>query len=153
MRLAIGADHNGFELKETIITFLKAEYPAVELHDLGTYNPDPVSYPEVAEALALFVARGSADRGILICGTGLGMAMTADKIPGIRAAVCHDVYSAERARKSNNAQIMTLGAQVIGAELAKMLVSTWLNSEFQGGRSAPKVAQIEEIDQKYRRQG
>ncbi|HTU02457.1 MAG TPA: RpiB/LacA/LacB family sugar-phosphate isomerase, partial [Candidatus Sulfotelmatobacter sp.] len=90
-------------------------------------------------------------RGILMCGTGIGMAITANKVPGVRAATCHDTYSAERARKSNNAQILTMGARVIGPELAKTIVDAWLASEFEGGGSAPKVEKIMEYDEKFRR--
>ncbi|HHW03809.1 MAG TPA: ribose 5-phosphate isomerase B [Thermoanaerobacterales bacterium] len=149
MKLAIGCDEAGFELKQIIMEFLKEK--GVDFDDVGCYSKDPVLYPEVAEKLALAVSEGKYDRGILICGTGIGMAITANKIPGVRAACCHDVYSAERSRKSNDAQILTLGARVIGVELAKSLVEVWLNSEFSGGRSLPKVEKMNEIDAKYRR--
>ena len=144
MRIAIGADHNGFELKNIICEFLKDK--KVEYKDFGTYSREPVDYPDIAKIVAEAVARGEFDRGILICGTGLGMAIAANKVRGIRAATCHDVYSAERSRKSNNCQIMTMGAQIIGSELAKMLVDAWLKSEFQDGRSTPKVRKIMEIE-------
>ncbi|MCD6256744.1 ribose 5-phosphate isomerase B [Candidatus Aerophobetes bacterium] len=144
MRIAIGADHNGFELKNIICEFLKDK--KVEYKDFGTYSREPVDYPDIAKIVAEAVARGEFDRGILICGTGLGMAIAANKVRGIRAATCHDVYSAERSRKSNNCQIMTMGAQIIGSELAKMLVDAWLKSEFQNGRSTPKVRKIMEIE-------
>lgn len=148
-KLALGADDAGFELKESIKAYL--DELKVEYEDLGVYSSDPVDYPDVAVKVAEAVGRGDYERGILICGTGIGMAIVANKVPGVRAAQCHDTYSAERARKSNNAQIMTMGARVIGPELAKSIVKTWLDSEFSGGRSAPKVAKIEEIDNKYRR--
>jgi len=144
MRVAIGADHNGFELKNIIIEFLKEQN--VEYEDFGTKTSDPVDYPDIAKKVAIAVTQGKFSRGILICGTGLGMDIAANKVRGIRATVCHDLYSAERSRKSNNAQIMTMGAQIIGPELAKKLVEVWLNSEFQGGRSAPKVRKIMEIE-------
>ena len=144
MRIAIGADHNGFDLKNIICEFLKDK--KVEYKDFGTYSREPVDYPDIAKIVAEAVARGEFDRGILICGTGLGMAIAANKVRGIRAATCHDVYSAERSRKSNNCQIMTMGAQIIGPELAKMLVDAWLKSEFQNGRSTPKVRKIMEIE-------
>ena len=111
--------------------------------------PDPVLYPDIAYAVATAVASGKHERGILICGTGIGMAITANKIPGIRAAVCHDVYSTERSRKSNDCQIMTLGARIIADELAKMMVKTWLDSEFQGGGSTQKVERINAIDREF----
>jgi ribose 5-phosphate isomerase B len=100
----------------------------------------------VAEA----VAGGKHDRAILMCGTGIGMCITANKVPGIRAAVCHDVYSTERSRKSNDCQIMALGGRVIAPEAAKLLVDKWLASEFQAGRSAPKVARIREIEEQFK---
>ena len=145
MRVAVGCDHNGLELKNLICQFLKDK--GVEYKDFGTRDKEPVDYPDIAKVVAQAIAREEFDRGILICGTGLGMAIAANKVRGIRAATCHDVYSAERARKSNNAQIMTLGAQIIGPELAKLLVDAWLRSEFQGGRSAPKVKKIMQIEE------
>ena len=148
MKLAIGSDHNGLGLKQVIAEHLQ-DRPDVELRDFGTHTPDPVDYPDIARELAEAVSRGDCDRGILICGTGLGMDIAANKVRGIRATVCHDVYSAERSRKSNNAHIMTMGALIVGSELAKKLVDVWLESEFQGGRSAPKVAKIMEIEQAH----
>jgi len=145
MKLAIGCDHNALGLKNIIIDFLK-EREDIELQDLGTYTSEPVDYPDIAQKVAQAVAKGDYERGILICGTGMGMDIAANKVRGIRATVCHDVYSAERSRKSNNAQIMTMGAQIVGPELAKKLVEVWLSSEFQGGRSAPKVKKIMEIE-------
>jgi ribose 5-phosphate isomerase B len=97
------------------------------------------------------VSKGEFERGILICGTGIGMAIVANKVPGVRAACCHDPYSAERARKSNNAQILTMGSQIVAPTLAHTLLDHWLDSEFAGGRSSPKVAKIDAIDEKYRR--
>jgi ribose 5-phosphate isomerase B len=138
--IAIGSDEAGFDLKAVVIEQLKAR--GLEVKDYGCYSPDPVDYPDVAYDLARAVARGEHERGILICGTGIGMAIAANKVPGVRAAQVHDPYSAERARKSNDAQIMTMGARVIGPELAKSLVDTWLDSEFSGGNSARKVAKI-----------
>jgi ribose 5-phosphate isomerase B len=138
--IAIGSDEAGFELKATILELLHGK--GLETKDFGCYSPDPVDYPDVAYDLARAVARGEHDRGILICGTGIGMAIAANKVPGVRAAQVHDPFSAERARKSNDAQIMTMGARVIGPELAKSLVDTWLASEFAGGGSARKVAKI-----------
>jgi len=145
--IALGADEAGFYLKETIKKFLmKSGY---QVEDYGIYNTDPVLYPDIALIVAEAIANHKYDRGILLCGTGIGMAITANKVPGIRAAVCHDPYSAERSRKSNNCQIMSMGARIIGEELAKMLVKIWLDSEFQGGNSNQKVQRITEIDQHY----
>lgn len=138
--VAIGSDEAGFELKTQLCEVVRAE--GFEVHDYGCHSPEPVDYPDVALEVARAVARGEHARGILICGTGIGMAIAANKVPGIRAAQAHDPYSAERARKSNDAQILTLGARVIGPELAATLVRVWLRSEFAGGGSACKVAKI-----------
>lgn len=146
-KIAIGCDEAAFDLKQIIIEYLnKAGY---ETEDYGVYNKDASLYPDTAVKVAVAVAEGKHDRGILLCGTGIGMAISANKVPGIRAAVCHDSFSAERARKSNNAQIMTMGARVIGSELAKQLVGIWMNSEFQGGGSASKVDRIMEYEKGF----
>ncbi|MGE5236966.1 MAG: ribose 5-phosphate isomerase B [Acidobacteriota bacterium] len=138
--VAVGSDDAGYALKERVAARLRETgYPVT---DFGCYSPEPVDYPDVAFDLASAVARGEFTRGILICGTGIGMAIAANKVPGVRAAQAHDPYSAERARKSNDAQILTLGARVIGAELALSLVDTWLHAEFGGGASARKVEKI-----------
>jgi len=140
MKVAIGCDEAGYELKEILKSFITAE--GHEVADFGTVDGKPVLYPDIAHALATAVAEGRHDSGVLLCGTGIGMAITANKVKGIRAAQCHDTYSAERARKSNDAQIVTLGARVIGPELAKVIVHTFLTSQYEGGRSAPKVERI-----------
>jgi ribose 5-phosphate isomerase B len=120
------------------------------VEDYGIDDPSTETlYPDVALVVAEAIIAGKHDRGILMCGTGIGVAITANKVPGIRAAVCHDAYSTERSRKSNDCQIMTMGGRVIAAESAKLLVDIWLASEFQGGRSAPKVARIKEIEQQF----
>lgn len=144
MKIAIGSDHLGLELKNIIRDFLKEK--EIEVNDFGTMSKEPIDYPDIAKKVAKAVAKGYCERGILICGTGIGMTIAANKVKGIRAAVCHDLYSAERSRKSNNAQIMAIGALIIGSELAKKLVEVWLNSEFQGGRSERKVKKIMEIE-------
>jgi ribose 5-phosphate isomerase B len=145
--IAIGSDEAGYSLKETLKEFLKTK--GIEVTDYGVYDTNPVLYPDIAVKVAQEVASGKHERGILICGTGIGMAIAANKVPGIRAAVCHDPFSAERARKSNNAQIMTLGARIIGVELAKLLLITWLNSEFQGGGSTSKVERISKYEEMF----
>ena len=130
------------------LRFLKEQ--GHEVVDISAYDDTPVDYPDIAEALAKEIAAGAYERGVLVCGTGIGMAMVANKIPGVRAACCHDAYSAERARKSNDAQVITMGSQVIGPALARSLLDIWLESEFAGGRSAPKVAKIKALDERYR---
>ncbi|EAF1191193.1 ribose 5-phosphate isomerase B [Listeria monocytogenes] len=148
MKIAIGCDEMGYELKQTLIARLKEKN--IEFTDFGSFEDEKVLYPSIAEKVALEVKNNDFDRGILICGTGIGMAITANKIHGIRAAQIHDSYSAERARKSNDAHIMTMGALVIGPSLALSLLDTWLDSDFSGGRSQAKVDLMEEIDQKNR---
>jgi ribose 5-phosphate isomerase B len=148
MRLVIGSDHLGYPLKEILRAHLAQA--GHECDDLGAYDAEPVDYPDVAAALAEDVAEGKHDRGILVCGTGIGMAIVANKVPGIRAAQVQDIYSAERAAKSNDAQIITLGALVTGPELAKKLVDAYLASEFAGGRSTRKVEKIKAMDERYR---
>lgn len=138
--VAIGSDDAGYALKAFLVEVVRAE--GYEVRDYGCDSPTPVDYPDVALEVARAIARGDHDRGILICGTGIGMAIAANKVPGVRAAQAHDPYSAERARKSNDAQILTLGARVIGPELAASLVRIWLRSEFAGGASARKVGKI-----------
>ena len=146
--IAVGADDAAFELKAKIVDYLKSK--GIPVEDYGVNKPDPsVLYPDVALTVAQAIAAGRHDRGILMCGTGIGVAITANKVPGIRAAVCHDPYSTERSRKSNDCQIMTLGSRVVGEELAKSLVDTWLASDYQGGKSAPKVERMKEIDQQF----
>ncbi len=147
MIIAIGCDEAALELKEMIKKML--EEKGHRLLDEGVYNTDPVLYPDIAVKVANRVVSGEAERGILICGTGIGMAMAANKVPGIRAAVCHDCFSTERSIKSNNAQIMCMGARVIGSELAKMLVNNWLSYEFVDGPSTPKIERINYYDQMY----
>jgi ribose 5-phosphate isomerase B len=148
MRIVIGSDHFGYSLKEEVRKHL--EELGHEPVDIGcSGEEEAVDYPDIAEALALRIASGEFERGVLVCGTGIGMAMVANKIPGVRAACCHDPYSAERARKSNDAQVLTMGSQIVGPSLARLLVDHWLASEFGGGRSAPKVAKIEALDKRY----
>ena len=149
MRMLIGSDHLGFLLKEDLKVYLGSL--GHEVVDVGTHDGEvPVDYPDIGLALAERIAQGEFDRGILICGTGIGMAMVANKVPGVRAACCHDPYSAERARKSNDAQVMTMGAEVVGPSLARTLVDHWLASEFAGGRSARKVEKIKALDERFR---
>ena len=139
--IAIGCDDAAIEMKNHIVTFLKQK--GIEVVDYSCdRHSEPTMYPDIAVEVAQAIKAGKHERGVLICGTGIGMSISANKVPGIRAAQCHDTYSAERARKSNNAQIISLGARVIGVELAKTIVNAWLESEFDGGNSAPKVDRI-----------
>ena len=149
MAIAIGCDEAAYDFKEVIKAYLRELNQDVE--DMGVYDKNPVLYPDIALKVATSVADGQYERGLLMCGTGLGMAITANKVPGIRAATCHDVYSAERSRKSNACQILTMGARVVGVEVAKTVVKAWLESEFQGGGSTAKVQRMIEIDNMYHR--
>ena len=144
-KVAIGCDPNAAGLKEIVKKHL--EDLGYEYEDYG--SDDPI-YANVAFTVAEAVAAGKHDRGILICGTGIGMSLAANKVPGAYAALCADAYSAERSRKSNNANIMTLGSQTIGSELAKTLVKVWMESEYTpGGRSEPKVQRIYEYAKEH----
>lgn len=148
MRIALGCDEAGLPLLDVLRAYLKEKNIPVE--DFGVHSIDPVDYPDIALAAAQAVAAQTCDRAILVCGTGIGMSITANKVPGVRAALCHDTYSAERARKSNDAQVITMGARVIGPELAKKIIEVWLESDFAGGRSAPKVDKMKAIDERFR---
>ncbi len=148
MAIAIGCDEAAFELKEILCDMLRRE--GHEIEDFGTFEAKPVLYPDIAYAVARAIADGRFARGILLCGTGIGVAISANKVDGVRAAQAHDTYSAERARKSNDAQILALGARVIGPELAKSIVRVWLASEFEGGRSTAKIDAISRIEARER---
>lgn len=148
MQIAIDSDDAGIELKGILVEHLRSLGAVVE--DLNFLGAQKADYPDIGYHLARRVASGEFERGLLICGTGLGMAMVANKVEGIFAGVCHDVYSAERLRKSNDAQILTLGARVIGLEAAKCIVTAWVRSEFEAGRSLPKVKRMRELEQKDR---
>jgi ribose 5-phosphate isomerase B len=147
--IAVGSDDAGFRLKEEVKRYLESEGHAVT--DYGCDSPDPVDYPDVALLVAKAVARGEHDRAILVCGTGIGMAITANKVPGVYATVAHDPYSAAKARTSNNTQVLALGARVVAPELATTLVGIWLRSEFAGGASARKVGKIEHAEKELGR--
>ena len=144
--IAIGADEAGAPLKDHLAEYLRNA--GFDVKDFG--NGDGVDYPDVASEVAEAVGRGEHDRALLICGTGLGMAITANKVPGVRAVTAHDPYSAERGRKSNDAQVLTMGARVIAAQAAEKVLDHWLESEFEGGRSAAKVDKMKAIDDRFR---
>jgi ribose 5-phosphate isomerase B len=145
MRIAIDCDDAATELKKVLVDHLKDI--GVDITDLDYAAGKPGSfYPEIGYNLARKIKNGDFERGILICGTGLGMAMIANKVETVFAGVCHDVFSAERLRKSNDAQVLTMGARVIGTELARTVVNAWLGSEFEGGGSAAKVEQMRKLE-------
>lgn len=144
MKLAIGSDHGGFRLKEAIKTYLLAH--DYEVTDFGTDSGDSCDYPDFALPVAEAVARGEYDRGILICGTGIGIGIVANKVKGIRAALCHDTFSAEACRNHNDANILTMGERIIGEGLALKIVETFLNSEFEGGRHQRRIDKIKALE-------
>lgn len=144
MVIAIGSDHGGFHLKEDIKEYLLELGYTYE--DFGTHSTASVDYPDIAQAVAKEVASGAFSRGILICGTGIGIGISANKVHGIRAALCHDTFSARAARAHNNANILTMGERVIGKGLARDIVKIWLETEFDGGRHAIRVDKIEKLD-------
>ncbi len=146
MKIALGCDHGGLNLKSLIKDhLLEAGHEVV---DFGTNTPDSCDYPLIAEPLAHAVADGECERGILICGTGIGIGIAANKVKGIRAALCHDTFSARASRNHNNANILTMGERIIGPGLALDIVDVWLNSDFEGGRHERRVAQIGDIENK-----
>jgi ribose 5-phosphate isomerase B len=151
MRIGMGADVNGYALKEHVKAHLLES--GHEVIDYGVESDQDVDYPEVAEPVARAVAGGDVDRAVLICGTGLGMAIVANKVHGVRAASVSDPYSAERAIKSNDARVLCMGAQVVGESVAPLLVDHWLAGEFNAGRSGRKVAKIEDLDERERGAG
>lgn len=144
MKVVIGCDHIAYDLKEELKKFIASL--GHEVSDCGCYSADPVDYPEVATVVANSILQAKAERGILLCGTGIGMAMAANKVKGIRAAQCYDEYTAERAAKSNDAHIITVGAKTTGPENARRIVQTWLSSAFSGGPSAEKIAKVMAIE-------
>ncbi len=144
VKIAIGSDHGGFKLKEEIKKLLSGE--AVEFKDFGTYSEDAVDYPDISYAVANAIQKGEFDRGILICGTGIGIGIAANKLPGIRAALCHDTFSARASREHNNANILTMGERIIGPGLARDIVKVWLTAEFAGGRHLKRVEKICQIE-------
>ena len=145
--VAIGADHGGYELKEA----LKSDLTALgfEIQDVGTNSKDAVDYPDFAHAVAQAVGTGKAWRGIMIDGAGIGSCIVANKVPGVRAGMAYDISSANNSREHNDTNVLTLGAGLIGASLAKQIVKTWLTTEFDGGRHTPRVDKIKSVEKKY----
>lgn len=144
--IGIGCDHGGFELKGHIIKHL--EEKGIEVKDYGTYTEESVDYPDCAAPVCKAVQSGELEKGILICGTGIGISIAANKYKGIRAALCSDVYSAKMSKQHNNAQIICLGGRVTGRELAFMIVDTWLSTEFEGGRHEGRIKKIHAAEEK-----
>lgn len=149
MKVAIGSDHAGFEMKE-VLKGLILEL-GHQVHDVGTDSPDPVDYPDVAETLALTIRDGEAERGVLLCGSGVGASVAANKVPGVRAGICHDPYSAHQGVEHDDIQVLVLGARIIGIEVAKELVPAFLNARYSGEeRHARRLAKVMAIEERYR---
>ncbi len=140
MKIALGSDHAGFELKEDLRSCLAQM--KIDALDLGAYSEDSVDYPDVAVKVAEKVVRGEVDRGLLICGTGIGMSIVANRFAGVRAALCHDLYTARLSREHNDANILALGGRLIGKGLAREILRVWLETEFQDGRHERRLKKI-----------
>ena len=147
MRIALGSDHGGLSLKEEIIKHLKSKN--IEVTDFGTHTEDSCDYPDYALKVAEEVVAGNFELGILVCGTGIGVSICANKVPGIRAALCGDTFSAHATREHNNANILTLGERTIGTGLALDIVDTFINAKFLGARHQIRIDKITEIEKKY----
>jgi len=144
MRIAIGSDHAGFSMKQAVIGLLSELGHSYK--DFGCFNNNSVDYPDIAQAVAEAISKKSFDRGILICSTGIGMSIVANKVPGIRAAVCHDTFSARRAREHNDANVLCLGEWIIGQGLMREIVTTYLSADFAGGRHARRLEKINAME-------
>jgi ribose 5-phosphate isomerase B len=144
MRVAIGADHAGFALKEKLVAFLKGEGHDVD--DLGTHSDEPTDYPPICAAVGRAVRDGKADRGIVLGGSGQGEQIAANKVRGVRAALCHDLYTATMSRQHNDANVLSIGARVTPPDLAIEILKTWLDTAFDGGRHERRVHQIDDIE-------
>ena len=145
MKVALGSDHGGYNLKNKIKGLL--DELEIEYKDFGTNSTNSVDYPDFARDVAVSVADKEYDRGILVCGTGIGMSITANKVKGVRAALCHDVFSAKATRKHNNSNVLTLGERVVGSELALEIVKAWLKAEFEGGRHERRINKISQLEE------
>ena len=150
-KLAIASDHAGFELKENIIAFLKNKKVALE--DYGPENSDRVDYPDYGISIAKAIQEKKIDRGIVICGTGVGMSIVVNRFPGIRGTLCADLYTTKMCREHNDSNILIMGGRVIGKGLAEEIVTTWLDTPFEGGRHQKRLDKIEDIDRKLKSKG
>jgi ribose 5-phosphate isomerase B len=148
MRIAIGSDHRGYEAKNRLVSLVQRL--GHEVIDVGTAGSESVDYPDYAFQVAVRVSKGQVERGILICGTSIGMCIAANKVPGVRAAPCHDSITAEMSRRHNDANILCLSADLLGEELIDRMVRIWLETQFEGGRHARRVEKIMEFERKQR---
>jgi len=144
MQIGLACDHGGFDLKEELKAFLKSV--GVEPIDMGTFNEESVDYPDFGVLVAEKVSRGELDRGVLICGTGIGMSIVANKFPGVRAALVNDLYSSRCSREHNDANILVIGGRIVGRELAREIVRVWLDTPFAGGRHQRRIEKIKALE-------
>lgn len=144
MKIAIGCDHGGFVLKDSVINYLEEQ--GIEVQDFGTYSTASVDYPDYALPVAAAVASGKADKGILMCGTGIGISICANKVKGIRCALCHDEYTAEMTARHNDANILAMGGRVVDCDTAVKIVKTWLETTFEGGRHCGRIDRMMNIE-------
>jgi ribose 5-phosphate isomerase B len=149
MRIALGCDHRGFKLKQVIMGLLQEL--GYSYHDFGCYSADPVDYPDFAQKVGEVVASGDFDQGILICSSGIGMSIAANKVKGIRAALCHDTFTAQRARQHNDANILCLGEDSLEIEPALEITKTYLRTDFEGGRHIPRIEKIAALEVRHLR--
>ncbi len=149
MKIAVGCDHAGFELKEELRAYLKER--EIEVVDIGTRDETPIDYPEPGVAVAEKVSTGEVPRGILICGTGIGMSIVANRFPGVRATLCHDVYTARMSREHNDSNLLVLGGRLLGKGIAREIVRIWLETEFQEGNHRRRLDKIAALDAKGRK--
>ena len=151
MTVAIGCDHAGFELKKEILSILHELN--IEFIDYGTDSQKSVDYPDFGEKVSQAVSKGKTERGILICGTGIGMSMVANKFPGVRAALCNGIFTAKMSRLHNDANILVLGGRIIGKDLAKEIVKVWLDTPFEGERHSSRLNKITKIEEHLNKHG
>jgi ribose 5-phosphate isomerase B len=148
MRVAIGSDHAGFHLKRELKKIL--EELGHECIDFGPQTPESVDYPDFGEKVSEAVSSNKVDRGVLICGTGIGMSIVANKFPGIRASLCNDLYTARFSRLHNDANVLVIGGRIVGVDLAKEILKTWFTTEFEGGRHLRRIEKIKSIEERHR---
>lgn len=151
MKIAIGSDHAGFDLKSEIIGLLKEL--GIEYIDLGTDSKNSVDYPDFGEKVSRAVSNGEVERGILICGTGIGMSIVANKFPNIRASLCNDLFTAKMSRLHNDANILVIGGRIVGKDLAREIVRVWLTTDFEGERHLIRLAKIKRIEEEMKKGG
>ena len=151
MKVAIGSDHAGIDLKKELVSLLNEM--KIKCIDFGTDSPQSVDYPDFGEKVSKAVSAGNVERGILICGTGIGMSIVANKVPDIRASLCNDLFTAKMSRLHNDANVLVIGGRIVGRDLAKEIVRTWFSTEFEGGRHANRLNKIKLIEERFIKHG